>query len=66
MAARLRRTPQPELFVIGASALGLLLIGIRNAWDTVTYVVVFSSEDGATKTAGEGTTTTDPLETKTP
>lgn len=66
MAARLRRTPQPELFVIGASALGLLLIGIRNAWDTVMYVVVFSSEDGATKTAGEGTTTTDPLETKAP
>ena len=27
-------------FVIAAAALGLLLIGIHNAWDTVTYVVV--------------------------
>ena len=27
-------------FAIGATALGLLLIGIHNAWDTVTYVVV--------------------------
>jgi hypothetical protein len=28
------------LFVIAGSALALLLIGIRNAWDTVTYIVV--------------------------
>lgn len=28
------------LFVIGAAALGLLLIGIHNAWDTVTHIVV--------------------------
>jgi hypothetical protein len=48
MAARLPRTPQPALFVVGAAALGLLLIGIRNAWDTVTYIIVFSS-DGAPK-----------------
>jgi len=53
MAVRLPRTPQPALFVIGAAALGLLLIGIRNAWDAVTYVVVFSSDssdDGPSKT----------------
>jgi hypothetical protein len=30
---------QSALFVTGAVALSLLLIGIRNAWDTVTYVV---------------------------
>jgi hypothetical protein len=50
MAARLSRTPQPALFVIGAAALGLLLIGIRNAWDTVTYIVILGSEDETTKT----------------
>jgi hypothetical protein len=30
----------PALFVIGAAALALLLIGIHNAWDTVTHLVV--------------------------
>ena len=29
-----------SFFVIAAVALGLLLIGIHNAWDTVIYVVV--------------------------
>lgn len=28
------------LFVIGATALLLLFIGIHNAWDTVTYITV--------------------------
>jgi hypothetical protein len=28
------------LFVIGSSALGLLVIGIHNAWDTVTHIVI--------------------------
>ena len=28
------------LFVIAASALGLLLIGVHNAWDSVTYMVI--------------------------
>jgi len=28
------------LFMIAGSALGLLVIGIRNAWDTVTHIVV--------------------------
>ena len=39
----LRTTTQLALFVIGAAALGLLLVGIHNAWDTVTHVLVGSS-----------------------
>ena len=39
---------QLALSVIGAAALGLLLIGIDNAWDTVTHLVV-SNPDGGTK-----------------
>jgi hypothetical protein len=31
------------LFIIGSAALGLLLIGIHNAWDTVTHIVVSES-----------------------
>jgi hypothetical protein len=31
--------PHPALFLVGASALLLLLIGIHNAWDIVTYHV---------------------------
>jgi len=34
------RYPRQALFVIGATALLLLFIGIHNAWDTVTYVAV--------------------------
>jgi hypothetical protein len=36
----LARYPQRALFVVGATALLLLFIGIHNAWDTVTYIVV--------------------------
>lgn len=39
-AGRLRATTPTVVFVIGAAALGLLLIGIHNAWDAVTHVVV--------------------------
>jgi hypothetical protein len=45
----LRTTTRLALFVIGGAALGLLLIGIRNAWDSVTHIVVGSGGD-ATKT----------------
>ena len=45
----LRTTTQLALFVIGAAAFGLLLVGIHNAWDTVTHVLVGSSHRGATK-----------------
>jgi hypothetical protein len=34
-------------FGIAAAALALLLIGIHNAWDTVTHIVVSSAADGA-------------------
>ena len=44
-AVLLRRTTQFALFVIGGAALGLLFIGIRNAWDTVTYIVVGPPSD---------------------
>jgi hypothetical protein len=36
--------PVPALFVIGAVTVLLLFIGIHNAWDTVTYLVVELSQ----------------------
>jgi hypothetical protein len=36
----LARGSLASLFIIGASALLLLFIGIHNAWDTVTYIAV--------------------------
>ena len=39
-AAFLRTNTQSSLFVAAVAALGLLLIGIHNAWDTVTQIVV--------------------------
>ncbi len=39
-AVMLRSYPQRVLFVVGATALVLLFIGIHNAWDTVTYIAV--------------------------
>jgi hypothetical protein len=44
-AAFLRTNTQPALFGIGAAALGLLLIGIHNAWDTVTHIVAPDSPE---------------------
>ena len=49
-AALLSINPQRAMFVIGGAALGLLLIGIHNAWDTVTHIVVSSSEGVTTTT----------------
>src|SRR5882672_2529958 len=48
-ALLLRTTTQAALFVIGAAALGLLLIGIHNAWDTVTHVVLTGAHADGTK-----------------
>ena len=48
-ALLLRATTQAAGFVIGAAALGLLLIGIHNAWDSVTHVVVAGARGDATK-----------------
>jgi len=39
-AVALPRDPPAVLFVIGATALLLLFIGIHNAWDTVTYIAI--------------------------
>ena len=49
-AVFLRTTTQLAEFVIGATALGLLFIGIHNAWDSVTHIVVADSHDDATRT----------------
>ncbi len=46
----LRTTTRLPVFVIGAAALGLLLVGIHNAWDSVTHIVVADSHDDATMT----------------
>jgi hypothetical protein len=39
----LSETTPGALLSLGASALGLLLVGIRNAWDTVTHLVASDS-----------------------
>jgi hypothetical protein len=39
-AAFVRRETRSALFGVAAAALGLLLIGIHNAWDTVTHIIV--------------------------
>ena len=52
-AALLRAYPQRSLFVIAGIALGLLLIGIHNAWDTVTHIVVSSAGTGDNDASSE-------------
>jgi hypothetical protein len=37
---RLQQHPEGTLFAIAAVALSLLFIGIRNSWDSVTYIVM--------------------------
>jgi hypothetical protein len=49
MALVLGSDPQLALFAVGGVALGLLLIGIHNAWDTVVYIMVTGPDDGAKK-----------------
>ena len=41
-------------FVVGAAALGLLFIGIHNAWDSVTHIVVGDHQDLATTDSPQG------------
>jgi hypothetical protein len=43
-AIMLRNSPQRALFVTGATCLLLLFIGIHNAWDSVTYIVISGSQ----------------------
>lgn len=45
----LRTRIQTASFVIAAAALGLLLIGVHNAWDTVTHIVMTVPTDGDEK-----------------
>ena len=44
-ASFLRTTTQLPLFVVAGAALGLLLVGIHNAWDTVTHIAVQGSSE---------------------
>jgi hypothetical protein len=39
-AFRLVQHPEPSLFIIAASAVLLLFIGIHNAWDAVIYMAI--------------------------
>jgi hypothetical protein len=39
------RTTLPALFTVAGSALTLLLLGIHNAWDTVTHIVVTTARN---------------------
>jgi hypothetical protein len=41
--------PLFALFVIGGAALGLLLVGIHNAWDSVTHIVLGGQDGDVTK-----------------
>lgn len=41
----LRMATRMALFVTAGAALSLLLIGIHNAWDTVTHIVITGGED---------------------
>jgi hypothetical protein len=43
-AIMLPGNPAPALFVTGAATVLLLFIGIHNAWDTVTYLVLEQSQ----------------------
>jgi hypothetical protein len=47
-ALLLRTTTHLALFGIGGVALGLLLLGIHNAWDVVTYIIVGSPDADTT------------------
>jgi hypothetical protein len=40
---QLSRSPGDTLFIVGGAALLLVFIGIHNAWDTVTYVILESA-----------------------
>jgi hypothetical protein len=44
-AGFLRTAPSPALCATGVASLGLLLIGIHNAWDAVTHMVVVRQDD---------------------
>ncbi len=41
----IRTTPEAGLFVVGAAVMLLLFVGIHNAWDTVTYLVLMKRQE---------------------
>ena len=45
-AAFLTTTPDTALIVIAAAALAMLLVGIHNAWDSVTHIVFVARQEG--------------------
>ena len=45
----LKRHPEMSLFVIAATALLLMFVGIHNAWDSVTYIALQHREKKTTK-----------------
>jgi len=51
-AVLLRTISLVALFLIGTAALGLLLVGIHNAWDSVTHIVIRSDGDTTTPSSG--------------
>lgn len=53
-APMLSDSSQIPMFAIGAAAIGLLLVGIRNAWDTVIYIVVVESESDEAVSSDSG------------
>ena len=40
----LPRDPEPSMFVVAGAVLSLVLIGIHNSWDTVTYLALSQRE----------------------
>ncbi len=54
--AMLRSDPRRVLFVVGATAVLLLFIGIHNAWDTVTYITIggMQTPEGSEEPKGRG------------
>jgi hypothetical protein len=44
-AAMLGFAPEAALYVLGAAAIALIFIGIRNSWDTVTFVTMEAARE---------------------
>ncbi len=49
-AGLLKAAPPTALIVVAGAALAMLLIGIHNAWDSVTHIVAVGSQDNSTTT----------------
>jgi len=43
----LRRTPERALYLVEATALGLLFVGIHNAWDSAVWMATLQAREGA-------------------